>query len=74
MSSSRLGTTNPAVPRSTSGFGFVPHFLPGQNPYIDEFAIENDLPIEATRGGPETTRPDYREKMKTMKRPSETRK
>ena len=48
-------------------YGFVPHFLPGQNPYIDEFAIENGLPIEATRGGPETTRPDYREKMKTMK-------
>ena len=32
--------------------------------------IENQLPIEATRGGVETTRPDYREKMKTMKIPT----
>jgi hypothetical protein len=52
------------------GYGFVPHFLPGQNPYIDEFAIETGIPIEATRGGAETTRPDYREKMKTMKKPT----
>jgi hypothetical protein len=60
--------------RAGDSYGFVPHFLPGKNPYIDEFATENDLPIEATRGGPETTRPDYRDKMKTMKRPSETAK
>src|SRR5207244_11194069 len=56
--------------RAGESFGFVPHFLPGKNPYIDEFAIENGLPIEATRGGPETTRPDYRQKMKTMKIPT----
>jgi hypothetical protein len=41
--------------------GFVPHFLPGENPYIDEFAIEHGIPVEATRGGAET--------MQTMKKP-----
>lgn len=50
--------------------GFVPHFLPGQNPYLDEFAIEFGIPIEATRGGAETALPDYRAKMATMKKPT----
>ena len=46
----------------------VPHYLPGANPYIDEFAIEHGIPIEATRGGAETMHPDYRAKMATMKK------
>jgi hypothetical protein len=56
--------------RAGSNHGFVPHFLPGANPYIDEFAIEIGLPIEATRGGAETMHPDYRLKMATMKKPA----
>ena len=38
----------------------VPHFLPGTNPYMTEFAIRQGLPIEATRGGAETMYPDFR--------------
>jgi hypothetical protein len=56
--------------RAGSNYGFVPHFLPGANPYIDEFAIEMGLPVEATRGGAETMHPDYRLKMATMKKPA----
>jgi hypothetical protein len=50
-------------------YGFVPSFLPGQNPYLDEFATEFGIPVEATRGGAETMHPDYRLKMATMKKP-----
>jgi len=54
--------------RAGDAAGFVPHFLPGANPYIDEFAIEHGLPIEATRGGAETMHPDYRSTL-TKKNP-----
>ena len=54
--------------RAGDAAGFVPHFLPGANPYIDEFAIEHGLPVEATRGGAETMHPDYRSTL-TKKNP-----
>src|SRR5690606_19150126 len=43
---------------------YVPHFLPGRNPFIREFADEHGLPFEATRGGAETALPEYREKLR----------
>ena len=46
--------------------GEIPHFLPGTNPYMKEFAIHHSLPVEATRGGAETMYPDYLQKLKTM--------
>jgi hypothetical protein len=39
----------------------VPHFLPGENPYLNEAA---SIPLEAARGGSETLYPEYREKIK----------
>ena len=30
---------------------YVPHYLPGQNPYLTEFAAQHGLPVEPTRGG-----------------------
>src|SRR5438046_148485 len=45
----------------------IPHKLPGKNPALKEFAEQEGLPYEATRGGAETLYPNYREKMKTMK-------
>jgi hypothetical protein len=50
--------------------GYVPHWLPGTNPDLHEFADKHDLPFEATRGGPETMYPDYRFKVKEMLRNS----
>ncbi|HEY5565986.1 MAG TPA: hypothetical protein VIM81_01910 [Gammaproteobacteria bacterium] len=39
---------------------FVPHFLPGQNPYLTEWLGEQDwIPEAATRGGAETQYPEY---------------
>jgi len=46
--------------------GVVPHFLPGTNPYMLEFAIKHGLPAEATRGGAATMYPEFREKMRVL--------
>jgi hypothetical protein len=44
----------------------VPHYLPGENPYITEFAERHGLPVPPTRGGAETAYPEYVQKMKAM--------
>jgi hypothetical protein len=44
--------------------GFVPHHLPGTNPWLKEFADAYGLPLEATRGGKATTYPEYQLKLK----------
>ena len=50
--------------------GEVPHYLPGQNPYLDEFAKIYNLPLEAARGGAATTYPEYWKKFRaTYKAP-----
>ena len=48
----------------------VPHYLPGQNPFLHEFADYYGLPFEATRGGKETLYPEYQEKLKNYKPPA----
>src|SRR5438046_1681746 len=50
--------------------GEVPHYLPGQNPFVSEFATESGIPIEATMGGAETMYPEY---MMTLRQPSASR-
>lgn len=45
----------------------VPHYLPGENPFMDEFRNKYKLPLEAVLGGPETMYPDYMEKLKAAK-------
>jgi hypothetical protein len=49
--------------------GQVPHFLPGTNPYMTEFATRHKIPVDATRGGAETMYPDFRIKMRSMPAP-----
>jgi hypothetical protein len=39
--------------------GYVPHYLPGTNPFLHEFATLTGLPFHATRGGRETMYPEY---------------
>ena len=43
--------------------GDVPHHLPGQNPYIAEFAKRHNLPVEATLGGASTALPEFAKKL-----------
>ena len=44
--------------------GAVPNFLPGENPFIDEFAKKYRIPVAATLGGAETMYPEFQRKMK----------
>jgi hypothetical protein len=46
--------------------GQVPHYLPGENPWVAEYAATHLLPQEVTLGGPETMYPEYRTRMKTL--------
>ena len=48
------------VPREE---GEVPHHLPGQNTFINEYAKKHNLPVEATRGGAETALPEFMKKL-----------
>jgi hypothetical protein len=46
--------------------GAVPHYLPGENPFVREFADRFHIPVEAALGGPETMYPEYQLKLKTL--------
>ena len=39
--------------------GDVPQYLPGENPFVDEFATRHGLPTDATLGGAKTMYPEY---------------
>ena len=43
-----------------------PHFLPGKNPYIEDAAKRQAIPLEAIKGGAATMYPEYRERLKTL--------
>jgi hypothetical protein len=45
---------------------YVPHYLPGQNPFMEEFAARFGLPVEAARGGVATMYPEYQQRLKTL--------
>ncbi len=47
--------------------GAVPHYLPGQNPFLHEFADKFKIPLEAALGGPETMYPEYQKKLQAGK-------
>jgi len=49
--------------------GAVPHFMPGANPYLMEFASRHRIPYEATRGGAATMYPEYRARLRTLPQP-----
>jgi len=42
----------------------VPNYLPGENPFIHEFADKHHIPLEAALGGAETMYPEYQLTMK----------
>ena len=59
------GTCVPAVEVEGIGAdgGVVPHYLPGENPYIGEVTKHYALPADAVMGGAETMYPEYRKKL-----------
>jgi len=44
--------------------GDVPHHLPGENPFIQEFLDRTGAPAQAARGGPSTIYPEYQSTLK----------
>ena len=42
----------------------VQSFLPGENPFLHEFADKHKIPVDAALGGAETMYPEYKAKMK----------
>ena len=49
----------------------VPHFLPGQNPFLDEIVDWYGLPLDGIRGGADTIYPEYRNRMVLPDNPPE---
>lgn len=49
--------------------GAVPSYLPGENPFLGEFAHRYGVPENAALGGPETMYPEYRSTMKKSQHP-----
>ena len=46
--------------------GQIPHYLPNQNPFVNEHAAKNKLPLEAVLGGAETMYPEFMVKIRTL--------
>jgi hypothetical protein len=46
--------------------GYFPHHLPGQNPFLIEYARTHGIPEEAAMGGAKTMYPEYIEEIKKM--------
>jgi hypothetical protein len=44
----------------------VPHYLPGQNPFLHDFANHLGIPLEAALGGAETMYPEYIVKLRQL--------
>ena len=44
--------------------GAVPHYLPGENPFLKDFAATNKLAAEATRGGAPTMYPEFQPRLR----------
>jgi hypothetical protein len=45
---------------------FVPHYFPGENPYLGEAARVYNLPYEATMGGAVTMYPEYQLRLREL--------
>ena len=48
----------------------VPHYLPGENPYLTESAFKYKVPQEGSRGGAETLYPEWRAKAAALRPPA----
>ena len=47
----------------------VPNYLPGKSPFAGDFAYRYGVPVDAAKGGAETTYPEYQAKLKTLPKP-----
>jgi hypothetical protein len=49
--------------------GYFPHYLPGQNEFLIEYARNHGIPFESAMGGAETMYPEYIERMRQLPLP-----
>jgi len=49
---------------------YVPHYLPGTNPYLTEVPFKYQVPLDGVRGGAETMYPEYQAKVKGLSPPA----
>jgi hypothetical protein len=47
----------------------VPNYLPGKSPFDGDFAYRSGVPVDAAKGGAETTYPEYQAKLRTLPKP-----
>jgi len=48
----------------------VPSYLPGKSPFDGDFAYRYGVPVDAAKGGAETTYPEYQMKLRTLPKPT----
>jgi hypothetical protein len=60
-----LWVCQPVVEIADRPEGEVPAYLPGENPFMDEFRTRHNIPEVASRGGAETMYPEFAAKLKT---------
>jgi hypothetical protein len=48
----------------------VPSYLPGKSPFEGDFAYRYGVPVDAAKGGAETTYPEYQIKLRTLPKPA----
>jgi hypothetical protein len=44
--------------------GAVPHFMPGENPFLKDIRDRYGLPLDSPTGGPETMYPEYQRRLR----------
>jgi hypothetical protein len=59
-----LWVCQPVVEIADRPEGDVPAYMPGENPFMDEFRKRHNLPEAATRGGAETMYPEFASTLK----------
>jgi len=66
LTASPLDSMGPPCIQGDEGVkeGDVPHYLPGANPFVNEYTKDYHIPVEAVMGGAETMYPEYRKKIK----------
>lgn len=47
-------------------FGEIPHHLPDENPFAEQFQKNHGIPREAALGGAQTTLPEYRDRLRAL--------
>ena len=55
--------------RSDPAGDYFPHYLPGQNPFLIEYARNHAIPAEAALGGAATMYPEYAKRLKELPQP-----